>query len=60
MSRSHTEACRRDYPTRSVAADAHGIPLRVASAEDTLQGKMKARADPKQGHCKRIKAVLTA
>ncbi len=50
-----TEECYRDYPERSVAADVHGILLRVASLEDTLKGKMKAWADPTSRQSKRIK-----
>jgi hypothetical protein len=50
-----TQECYRDYPERSVAADVHGILLRVASLEDTLQGKMKAWADPDRRQSKRIK-----
>jgi len=50
-----TEECYRDYPDRSVAADVHGILLRVASLEDTLKGKMKAWADPDRRQSKRIK-----
>lgn len=50
-----TEECYRDYPERSVAADVHGILLRVASLEDTLRGKMKAWSDPDRRQSKRIK-----
>lgn len=50
-----TEKCYRDYPERSVAADVHGILLRVASLEDTLQGKLRAWADPGRRQSKRIK-----
>lgn len=50
-----TEGCYRDYPERSVAADVHGILLRVASLEDTLKGKMKAWADPERRQSKRLK-----
>ncbi len=50
-----TEECYRDYPERSVAADVHGILLRVASLEDTLKGKMRAWADPERRQSKRIK-----
>ena len=50
-----TEECYRDYPDRSVAADVHGILIRVASLEDTLKGKMKAWADPERRQSKRIK-----
>ena len=37
-----TEDFYRDFPSRSVPADVHGILLRVASLEDTLAGKIKA------------------
>ena len=37
-----TEEFYREFPARAVAADVHGILLRVASLEDTLHGKMKA------------------
>jgi hypothetical protein len=50
-----TEECYREYPERAVAADVHGILLRVASLEDTLAGKMKAWADPDRRQSKRIK-----
>lgn len=50
-----TEECYRDYPENSVAADVHGILLRVASLEDTLKGKMKAWADADKRQSKRIK-----
>jgi hypothetical protein len=35
-----TEMLYRDFPGRSVPADVHGILMRVASLEDTLQGKI--------------------
>jgi len=50
-----TEEWFRDFPERSVAADVHGILLRVASLEDTLKGKMKAWADRQRRQSKRIK-----
>jgi Nucleotidyl transferase AbiEii toxin, Type IV TA system len=50
-----TEESYRDFPQRSVAADVHGMLLRVASLEDTLKGKMKAWADPQRRQSKRIK-----
>lgn len=50
-----TEECYRDYPDRAVAADVHGILLRVASLEDTMRGKIKAWADPDRRQSKRIK-----
>jgi hypothetical protein len=37
-----TEDFYREYPARAVAADVHGILMRVASLEDTLRGKIKA------------------
>ena len=37
-----TEDFYREYASRSVPADVHGILLRVAALEDTLAGKIKA------------------
>jgi len=50
-----TEEFYCDYPSRSIAADVHGILLRVACLEDTLKGKMKAWAEPGRRQSKRIK-----
>jgi len=50
-----TEDFYRDFPSRAVAADVHGILLRVASLEDTLKGKMKAWSDPEPRQSKRLK-----
>ena len=50
-----TEEFYRDFPSRAVPADVHGILLRVASLQDTLQGKMKAWSDPARRQSKRIK-----
>ncbi len=50
-----TEEFYREFPARAVAADVHGILLRVASLEDTLRGKMEAYSDPKRRQSKRIK-----
>jgi len=50
-----TEAFYRDFPSRAVPADVHGILLRVASLEDTLKGKIKAWAEPERRQSKRIK-----
>jgi hypothetical protein len=50
-----TEDFYRDFPSRSVPGDVHGILMRVASLEDTLRGKMKAWADPERRQSKRIK-----
>ena len=50
-----TEDFYRDFPSRAVPADVHGILLRVASVEDTLAGKMKAWSDEQRRQSKRIK-----
>lgn len=50
-----TEEFYRDFPSRAVAADVHGILLRVASVEDTLRGKIRAWSDPTRRQSKRIK-----
>ena len=50
-----TEAFYRDFPSRSIPADVHGILLRVASLEDTLAGKIKAWSDAGRRPSKRIK-----
>ena len=43
------------FPERSVAADVHGILLRVASLEDTLAGMILAWSDSTRRQSKRIK-----
>ena len=53
-----TEEFYRDFPTRAVAADVHGIPMRVACAEDTLRGKLEAYADTERRPSKRQKDLL--
>ena len=45
----------RDFPTRAVPADVHGILLRVSSLEDTLRGKIKAWSDSGRRQSKQIK-----
>jgi len=50
-----TESFYREFPSRAVAADVHGILLRVASLEDTLAGKVQAFADPQRRQSKRLK-----
>ena len=50
-----TEEFYRDFPSRAVPADVHGILLRVASLEDTLRGEMKAWSEPAQRQSRRIK-----
>ena len=50
-----TEDFYRDFPSRSVPADVHGILMRVACLEDTLRGKMKAWSESERRQSKRIK-----
>lgn len=50
-----TEEFYRDFPSRAVAADVHGILLRVSCLEDTLQGKIRAWSDSTRRQSKRIK-----
>ena len=50
-----TEESYRDFPARAVPADVHGILLRVAALEDTLQGKIKAWSDAARRQSKRLK-----
>lgn len=50
-----TEAAYQDFPSRAVAADVHGILMRVAALEDTLAGKILAYSDPERRQSKRIK-----
>ncbi|NLZ07096.1 MAG: nucleotidyl transferase AbiEii/AbiGii toxin family protein [Phycisphaerae bacterium] len=50
-----TEEFYRDFPSRAVPADVHGILLRVASLDDTLQGKIRAWSDTERRQSKRIK-----
>lgn len=50
-----TEDFYREFPARSVSADVHGILMRVASLEDTLNGKMAAWNDSNRRRSKRIK-----
>ena len=50
-----TEDFYREFPSRSVPADIHGILMRVASVEDTLQGKIKAWRDSEIRQSKKLK-----
>jgi hypothetical protein len=50
-----TEEVYLQFPQRAVAADVHGILLRVASLEDTLTGKLLAWGDASRRQSKRIK-----
>jgi Nucleotidyl transferase AbiEii toxin, Type IV TA system len=53
-----TEGFYREFPLRSVSADVHGIPMRVASLEDTLAGKIAAWQDRARRPSKRQKDLL--
>ena len=50
-----TEDFYKDFPSRSVPADIHGILMRVASLEDTLNGKIKAWRDTERRQSKKLK-----
>lgn len=50
-----TENFYREVPDRAVAADIHGILMRVASLEDTLRGKIKTWSTPERQPSKRLK-----
>jgi len=50
-----TEDFYRDFPSRAVPADVHGILLRVASIDDALAGKIKAWRTPERRPSKAIK-----
>lgn len=50
-----TEDFYHDFASRSVAADVHGMLLRVAALEDTLAGKIKAWRTPERRPSKSIK-----
>jgi hypothetical protein len=50
-----TDEMYREFPGRSVPADIHGIPMRVACLEDTMTGKLAAYADKGRRPSKRQK-----
>ena len=50
-----TEDGYKGFASRGVAADVHGILLRVASLDDTLTGKIRAWSDPTRRQSKRLK-----
>jgi Nucleotidyl transferase AbiEii toxin, Type IV TA system len=50
-----TEEMYLDFPERSTAAIVHGILMRVASLEDTLEGKLAAYQEPQRRPSKRQK-----
>ncbi len=53
-----TETVYQSFPERAIAADVHGILMRVASLEDTLAGKLLAWRDPRRRPSKRQKDWL--
>src|SRR5690606_942082 len=53
-----TEAFYKDFPSRAIPADVHGIPMRVASLADTLAGKIAAWSDRQRRSSKRQKDLL--
>jgi hypothetical protein len=50
-----TEDFYKEFPSRSVPADIHGILMRVASLKDTLRGKIKAWRDTERRQSKKLK-----
>lgn len=53
-----TDEMYREFPARGVAADVHGILMRVASLHDTLIGKIVAWRDERRRPSKRQKDLL--
>jgi hypothetical protein len=53
-----TDHFYREFPWRSVAADVHGILMRVASLHDTLAGEIAAWQDQRRRPSKRQKDLL--
>lgn len=53
-----TDEMYREFPSRGVAADVHGILMRVASLRDTLAGKIVAWQDQRRRPSKRQKDLL--
>jgi hypothetical protein len=49
------EGAYRDFPSRSVPADIHGILMHVASLEHTLQGKIRVWKNLTKRQSKKIK-----
>ena len=50
-----TEDFYREFPSRALPADVHGILMRVAALEDTLRGKIKAWRDAERRQSKKFK-----
>jgi hypothetical protein len=53
-----TDKLYHEFPARSVAAEVHGILMRVASLKDTLAGKIAAWRDGTRRAIKRQKDLL--
>jgi Nucleotidyl transferase AbiEii toxin, Type IV TA system len=53
-----TDEMYREFPSHSLAADVHGILMRVASLSDTLAGKIVAWRDQRRRPSKRQKDLL--
>jgi hypothetical protein len=53
-----TEDFYKEFPSRGISADVHGILMRVASLQDTLRGKIAAWRDTKLRPSKRQKDLL--
>jgi hypothetical protein len=49
-----TEEMYLEFPHRAVAANVHGILMRVASLEDTLAGKLAAYREPQRRPTKKL------
>lgn len=50
-----TEDFYKDFPSRSIPSDIHGILMRIASLEDTLRGKIRAWRDDQRRQSKKLK-----
>jgi len=50
-----TEDVYQQFPSRSIPTDVHGILMRVASLEDTLDGKIRAWKDASRRQSKKLK-----
>jgi Nucleotidyl transferase AbiEii toxin, Type IV TA system len=53
-----TEEMYLDFPERAMAANVHGILMRVASLEDTLAGKLAVYLEPQGRPTKKLKDIL--
>ena len=53
-----TEDFYKEFPSRGISADVHGILMRVASLQDTLAGKIAAWSDTERRPSKRQKDLL--